>query len=119
MTCLEGSSKARVPAGPSAHDRLRSAVRDGKRAEGVPSYTIPEAAALCSVSPEHLYRLVRSGMFPALRLARGGEKGRYVIPARAVEQLLNEATDANACVDVATSATMLPLDHGDAAGGAA
>jgi len=85
----------------------------------VPSYTIPEAAALCSVSPEHLYRLVRSGMFPALRLARGGEKGRYVIPARAVEQLLNEATDANACVDVATSATMLPLDHGDAAGGAA
>jgi hypothetical protein len=37
---------------------LRSALR--KRAAGVPTYTVPEAAALLSVSQEHLYRLIHA-----------------------------------------------------------
>lgn len=77
---------------------LRNALR--KRASGVPTYTIPEAASLCSVSPEHLYRLVRAGAFPAVRMRRGSEQGRYVIPAKAVEQLLNTATESSEPVEI-------------------
>ncbi len=72
---------------------LRSALR--KRAANVPSLTIPEAAALCSVSREHLYRLVRAGAFPAVRM-----QGRYVIPAAVVEQLFNSAAASTEAVDV-------------------
>ncbi len=77
---------------------LQSALR--KRAAGVPSYTVAEAAALCSVSQEHLYRLVRDGAFPALRMRRGCEQGRYVIPAMAIEKLLAAALEAGGCLDV-------------------
>ena len=73
-----------------------------KRSAGVPTYSVPEAAALMSVSQEHLYRLIRAGAFPALRM-RLGQKGRYVVPARAVEALLDAATDANTLIDVEAS----------------
>jgi hypothetical protein len=52
------------------------------------------------VSPEHMYRLVRTGAFPAVRMRLGGEQGRYVVPAQAVDRLLEAATDAGCCVDV-------------------
>jgi excisionase family DNA binding protein len=76
---------------------LQSALR--KRAAGVPSYTIPEAAALCSVSQEHLYRLVRDNAFPAIRMQRGSGKGRYVIPAKAVDRLLEDAATSGGCLE--------------------
>ena len=79
---------------------LQNALR--KRSAGVPTYSVPEAAALMSVSQEHLYRLIRAGAFPALRM-RLGQKGRYVVPARAVEALLDAATDANTLIDVEAS----------------
>ncbi|AEA22307.1 DNA binding domain protein, excisionase family [Pseudonocardia dioxanivorans CB1190] len=62
-----------------------------KRAEGVPSYTVPEAAALLSISQEYLYRLIQAGEFPAVRMRLGGRHGRYVVPAKAVEKVLDEA----------------------------
>lgn len=69
---------------------LRSAL--SKRAAGVPTYSVPEAAALMSVSQEHLYRLIRAGAFPAVPMRDGrGRRGRYVVPAIAVEELLNGA----------------------------
>jgi excisionase family DNA binding protein len=77
---------------------LRTAVRSSaldrairKRAEGVPTYTVPEAAALLSISQEYLYRLIQADEFPAVRMRLGGRQGRYVIPAKAVEQLLDDA----------------------------
>lgn len=76
---------------------LQSALR--KRAAGAPSFTIAEAAALCSVSPEHLYRMVRGGGFPAIRMRAGTEQGRYVVPAKAVEQVLDDATSGSGCLD--------------------
>ena len=79
---------------------LQNALR--KRSAGVPTYSVPEAAALMSVSQEHLYRLIRAGAFPALRM-RLGQKGRYVVPAGAVEALLDAATDANTLIDVEAS----------------
>ncbi len=70
---------------------LRTAM--AKRAAGVPTYSVPEAAALLSVSQEHLYRLIHADAFPAVRMAMSGTQGRYVVPASAVDRLLGE-TDA-------------------------
>ena len=78
---------------------LQNALR--KRTSGVPTYSVPEAAALLSISQEHLYRLVREGGFPAVRMRRSGDQGRYVVPAQAVEKLLRDATAAGSCVDIA------------------
>ena len=62
-----------------------------KREKGVPTYSVPEAAALLSISQEYLYRLIQAGNFPAVRMQIGSKQGRYVVPAKAVEQLLDEA----------------------------
>lgn len=70
-----------------------------KRAAGVPTYSVPEAAALMSISQEYLYRLIQTDGFPAIRMRASGGQGRYVIPAKAVEQLLDAATQAGSCVE--------------------
>jgi excisionase family DNA binding protein len=77
---------------------LANAMR--KRNQGVPSYTVPEAAALLSISQEYLYRLIQADGFPALVMRLSRAKGRYVVPAKAIEKLLADATDGAACVDV-------------------
>jgi Helix-turn-helix domain len=45
---------------------LESAIM--KRERGVPSYSVPEAAALLSISQEYLYRLIQAEKFPAVRM---------------------------------------------------
>lgn len=72
-----------------------------KRAAGVPTYSVPEAAALLSISQEYLYRLIQADGFPAVRMRAGRAQGRYVVPAKAVERLLNEAAEAVGCVESA------------------
>jgi excisionase family DNA binding protein len=76
---------------------LRNAIR--KRAGGVPTYSVPEAAALLSISQEYLYRLIQAGGFPAVRMRIGSKQGRYVVPAKAVEQLLNHAANGGTCIE--------------------
>lgn len=78
---------------------LETALR--KRKQGVPALSVAEAAALLGISTEYLYRLLRADAFPSVRMRLAGEKGRYVIPAKAVDRLLDDATEAGACVDVA------------------
>jgi excisionase family DNA binding protein len=78
---------------------LRNAMQ--KRAAGVPTYSVPEAAALLSISQEYLYRLIQSNGFPAVRMRFGAGQGRYVVPAKAIEQLLDGAAAAGACVESA------------------
>ena len=55
-------------------------------------YTVTEAAQLLRLSAPTLYREIRAGRFPAIRI-----RGRYVIPAKAVDALeqaaLNDVTD--------------------------
>jgi excisionase family DNA binding protein len=77
---------------------LRSALR--KRSEGVPTYSVPEAATLLSISQEYLYRLIQAGGFPAVRMRIGARQGRYVVPAKAIEQLLDNVAVVGECVDV-------------------
>jgi excisionase family DNA binding protein len=100
-------SRAQVPSVRAGKgSQLREALRETtlrnamqKRADGVPTYSVPEAAALLSISQEYLYRLIQTGGFPAVRMRIGGRQGRYVVPAKAVEQLLDSASGAGACVD--------------------
>ncbi len=84
-------------------DRLRAqalASAIAKRAAGVPTYSVPEAAALLSVSQEYLYRLIQGDGFPAVRMRIAGRQGRYVVPAKAVELLLDATADGS-CVESA------------------
>lgn len=78
---------------------LRNAMR--KRSAGVPTYSVPEAAALLSISQEYLYRLIQADGFPAVRMRSGRGQGRYVVPAKAVERLLDGAAAAGNCVESA------------------
>jgi excisionase family DNA binding protein len=94
---------------------LESAMR--KRGAGVPTYSVPEAAALLSISQEYLYRLIQSDGFPAVRMRAGrGKQGRYVVPARAVERLLDLASEDGGCVE---SADFAAVWQRSAAGGEA
>jgi len=77
---------------------LTNALR--KRATGVPTYSVPEAAALLSISQEYLYRLIQAGGFPAVRMRLHGTQGRYVVPAKTVERLLDDAAAACGCLEV-------------------
>jgi excisionase family DNA binding protein len=62
-------------------------------------YTVAEAARLLRVDPATIYRAIRDNAFPAVRV-----RSRYVIPARAVEEMIEQATGTGACVDVAAIA---------------
>src|SRR4051794_8645979 len=78
---------------------LRNAMR--KRAAGVPTYSVPGGAALLSIPQGSLYRLTRAAGFPAVRIRVARGHGRYVAPARAVEQLLEGASTAGTCIESA------------------
>lgn len=45
-------------------------------------YSVTEAAELLGLSEPTLYRAIRSGDFPAIRV-----RGRFVIPARAIDDM--------------------------------
>ncbi|TKG68342.1 helix-turn-helix domain-containing protein [Prauserella endophytica] len=57
-------------------------------------YTVREAAEVLRIGASTLYRIIREGDFPAVRL-----RSRYVVPAEALEQLLAEAKATGSVVD--------------------
>jgi len=59
-----------------------------------------------SVSQEHLYRLIKCDAFPAVDMRRRLDQGRYVVPARAVEAMLDAATTSGALVSAADYSTV-------------
>jgi len=65
-------------------------------AAGAPAfYTVREAAQLLRVGQATLYRAIREGAFPAVRV-----RTRYVVPAVALDKLIAEATESGACIDL-------------------
>lgn len=62
-------------------------------------YTVTEAARILRVGASTLYRAIREGAFPAVRL-----RSRYVVPAIALDKLLAEAADTGGLVDPARMA---------------
>ncbi len=59
-------------------------------------YTVKETAVLIRVDPSTLYRAIREDGFPAVKI-----RGRYVVPAKALDRLINEATEHGGLVDPA------------------
>ncbi|WP_033292915.1 helix-turn-helix domain-containing protein [Amycolatopsis jejuensis] len=59
-------------------------------------YTVGEAARVLRVNPVTLYRAIRDGAFPAVRI-----RTRYVVPAVALAELVAEVTASGGCVDIA------------------
>ncbi|MGZ3140953.1 helix-turn-helix domain-containing protein [Lentzea chajnantorensis] len=59
-------------------------------------YTVSEAARLFRVDAQTVYRAIHDDAFPAVRL-----RSRYVIPARAVEELIQRAAESGGVVDIA------------------
>ena len=68
-------------------------------------YTVPEAARILRVDPATVYRAIRAGQFPAVRV-----RTRYIVPARAVDRIAAIAAASGSCVDVArlAAASRLP-----------
>lgn len=54
-------------------------------------YSVPDAARLIGTAPVTLYRAIREGEFPAMRI-----RGRVVVPARAIEAMVDAAVAAQA-----------------------
>jgi excisionase family DNA binding protein len=63
-------------------------------------YTVTEAARLLRLSAPTIYREIRAGRFPAIRV-----RGRYVIPAKAVDAMEQAALEEAAQVGNANAAS--------------
>lgn len=63
-------------------------------------HTVAEAARILRVDTTTIYRSIRDGSFPAVRI-----RSRYVIPAAALREIAARAMSAGTCVDLAFSAT--------------
>ncbi len=59
--------------------------------DGPAFYTVREAAGILRCDPATLYRAIRDDGFPVVRL-----RSRYVVPARALEQIIQETVDTGA-----------------------
>jgi excisionase family DNA binding protein len=62
--------------------------------------TVDEVAALLRVDAVTIYRAIRAGEFPAVKIRK-----RYVIPRRALELLVEDVMVSGSCVDTATWAS--------------
>lgn len=60
-------------------------------------YSVAEAARLFGMSEMTLYRAIHDGQFPAVRI-----RGRLIIPAKAIESMVEAAVDGGRLVDAAT-----------------
>lgn len=58
-------------------------------------FTVAEAAELMGLSEPTVYRAIRAGEFPAIKI-----RGRYVVPARAIDEM-----EASALATVAERAS--------------
>jgi excisionase family DNA binding protein len=57
-------------------------------------YSVPEAARMIGMAPVTLYRAIRDGDFPAMRV-----RGRLIIPARAIDAMIDAAITENTVID--------------------
>lgn len=74
------------------------AVRVGATAaaQQVRFYSVPQAARMLGMSPVTLYRAIRAREFPAVQV-----RGRLIIPAKAIDAMIETAVDTGTLVDAA------------------
>lgn len=76
----------------------------GDVATGAPSplfYSVPQAAELIGTSAVTLYRAIRDGEFPAMRI-----RGRLIVPAKAIEAMVDATVAEQSVVDAASWAVV-------------
>jgi excisionase family DNA binding protein len=59
-------------------------------------YNVAETAELLRLDQSTMYRHLRSGRFPGVKIG-----GRYVVPHVVVEKLINDVLTAGRCLDIA------------------
>ena len=59
-------------------------------------YSVAEAAKIVGAAPVTLYRAIRAGEFPAVRI-----RGRLIVPARALDAMVSTAIAESSLVDAA------------------
>lgn len=57
-------------------------------------YSVAQVARMLGTAPVTLYRAIRAGEFPAVRI-----RGRLIVPAKAVEAMVDAAVSERAVVD--------------------
>ena len=58
-------------------------------------HTVQEAARILRVDAATIYRAIRAGSFPAIRI-----RSRYVIPAAVLREVAAQAVSSGTCVDL-------------------
>lgn len=72
-------------------------MRQDETTEGAPRfYSVAATARMLGASEMTLYRAIKDGEFPALKI-----RGRIVVPARALEVLAESAVNESKAIDVA------------------
>ena len=61
-------------------------------------HTVHEAARILRVDTATIYRSIRAGSFPAIRI-----RSRYVIPAAALREVAAKAVSSGTCMDLTGS----------------
>lgn len=59
-------------------------------------FSVSEVAAMLGTSEMTLYRAINAGEFPAIRI-----RGRLIVPAKAIDSMIDAATTTGAMVDAA------------------
>ncbi len=77
----------------SDRERIRTAFTE-TAAEGPLFYSVAQAARMFGTAPVTLYRAIRAGEFPAVRI-----RGRLIVPAKAVEAMAEAAVAEQTVVD--------------------
>lgn len=77
-------------------------------------YNVAETAALLRLDQSTLYRHLRSGQFPGVKIG-----GRYVVPHIVVERLISDVLASGRCLDLAEWTSAWISQQGRIAGGAA
>lgn len=70
-------------------------------------YSVAEVAALFKMSPATVYRAIRDDEFPAVKI-----RGRFIVPAKAVNAMAEAAADAGTTVDASAWVTPNGASHG-------
>ncbi len=80
---------------------MRTRQRDQIGTVGLPAppeaprfYSVAQVAQMLGTAPVTLYRAIRAGEFPAVRI-----RGRLIVPAKAVEAMVDAAVSERAVVD--------------------
>lgn len=78
-----------------------------RRTTGHPAfYTAAETAEILRLDESTLYRHLRRGSFPGLKIG-----GRYVVPGAAIERLVDDVLVTGRCVDLAAWTTQWRHDQ--------